>query len=181
MTTSQKPDRAALLVSATRRVIERAGIKGVTYRVVAKEANVALGSATYYFPTLEDLLSAAIRSSFEDDTLAARAWFKKARGDDPAAAIMQWFTAALSDRAALTAEYELYFAAMSMPELRHIAAEWHQAFADAIDLVVHDRERSFVVAAFLDACYMQAVLGAFTTPESLSPVEAGVRRLLRPN
>src|SRR5690606_12519006 len=52
--------RRRRLLDATMRVIERAGVAAVSQRVVAQEAAVPPSAVTYYFPTVDDLLVAAL-------------------------------------------------------------------------------------------------------------------------
>ncbi|NEB66137.1 TetR family transcriptional regulator, partial [Streptomyces fulvissimus] len=51
------------LLDATVRVIERDGVTGVTHRAVAAEAGVTKSVASYHYPAVDDLLTAALRDS----------------------------------------------------------------------------------------------------------------------
>ena len=53
--------RRSELLAATLTVIERDGVAGVSHRAVAAVADVSVASITYHFPTLDDLLVAALR------------------------------------------------------------------------------------------------------------------------
>lgn len=53
------------LVAAARRLIAKHGLVGVTHRSVAEEAAVSLSATTYYFKSLDDLLSEAYRAQAE--------------------------------------------------------------------------------------------------------------------
>src|SRR5262249_7375273 len=57
-TTSKKRDE---LLDAVERLMVREGYAAVTYRAVAAKAGVTAGLVQYYFPTLDDLFTAAIR------------------------------------------------------------------------------------------------------------------------
>lgn len=47
------------ILEATLAVITRDGMRGVRHRAVAQEAGVALGSTTYYFKSIDDLIASA--------------------------------------------------------------------------------------------------------------------------
>ncbi|TQV81143.1 TetR family transcriptional regulator [Exilibacterium tricleocarpae] len=72
------------IINAALRIVTRDGMRGVRHRAVAQEAGVPLGSTTYYFKSIDDLISTAfeywrekadsIRSSFAQELggIAAR-------------------------------------------------------------------------------------------------------------
>ena len=68
------PDRRQRIIDAAIRVVGAKGIAGLSHRTVAAEADVPLGSTTYHFKTLDDLMVAALRQANEDfaKTVAAR-------------------------------------------------------------------------------------------------------------
>lgn len=53
------PERRVRILSATLEVIGSEGVHAVSYRRVAAQAGVPLGSMTYYFPDLDGLIVAA--------------------------------------------------------------------------------------------------------------------------
>lgn len=55
------------LLDCVERLMATRGYAGVTYRAVAAEAGVTAGLVQYYFPTLDDLLVAAIRRRSEEN------------------------------------------------------------------------------------------------------------------
>lgn len=57
------PGRRSRIVEAALDVIKADGISAVSYRGVAARAEVPLGSMTYYFPTLDGLILAALDST----------------------------------------------------------------------------------------------------------------------
>ncbi|MYX24216.1 TetR family transcriptional regulator, partial [Streptomyces sp. SID8380] len=60
------PDRRQRIIDAAIRVVGRSGIAGLSHRSAAAEADVPLGSTTYHFATLDDLLVAALRQVNEN-------------------------------------------------------------------------------------------------------------------
>ena len=57
------PGRRARILQATLEVITADGVAGASYRGIAAHAGVPLGSMTYYFPSLEGLIVAALDST----------------------------------------------------------------------------------------------------------------------
>src|SRR5690349_24946758 len=59
------PERRQRIIDAAIRVVGERGIAGLSHRAVAAAADVPLGSTTYHFATLDDLLVAALRQCNE--------------------------------------------------------------------------------------------------------------------
>ena len=59
------PERRQRIIDAAIRVVGDRGIAGLSHRTVAAEADVPLGSTTYHFKTLDDLMVAALRQANE--------------------------------------------------------------------------------------------------------------------
>ena len=118
--------RAAIAVVADR------GLEGLTHRAVAAAADVPLGSTTYHFATLDDLLEAALTLAADDNIARVRAWADALPpGAELAAGITDLIvTGAGEDRRATVVEYELYIAALHRPHLRRLGAAWDDALAD---------------------------------------------------
>lgn len=57
------PGRKSRILQATLEVIRDEGVRATSYRRIAAQAEVPLGSVTYYFPTLEGLIVSAIDST----------------------------------------------------------------------------------------------------------------------
>ncbi|GFN03069.1 hypothetical protein Smic_16250 [Streptomyces microflavus] len=66
------PERRTRIIDAALRVIAADGIAGLSHRTVAAEADVPLGSTTYHFGSLDELLTAALRRSNENFAQALR-------------------------------------------------------------------------------------------------------------
>lgn len=60
------PERRDRIIDAAIRVVGSKGIAGLSHRSVAAEADVPLGSTTYHFASLDELLIAALRRSNEN-------------------------------------------------------------------------------------------------------------------
>lgn len=59
------PDRRQRITDAAIRVVGEKGLAGLSHRSVAAEADVPLGSTTYHFKTLDELMVAALRQANE--------------------------------------------------------------------------------------------------------------------
>lgn len=59
------PERRQRIIDAAIRVVAAKGIGGLSHRSAAAEADVPLGSTTYHFKTLDELMVAALRQTNE--------------------------------------------------------------------------------------------------------------------
>lgn len=128
------PDRRQRIVDAAIRVVGAKGIAGLSHRSAAAEADVPLGSTTYHFKSLDDLLVAALRQTNEG---FARAVAESRALADPDADLAEALARLLgefltADRGRAELEYELYLEALRRPALRPVAAQWCEAVAGAL-------------------------------------------------
>jgi DNA-binding transcriptional regulator YbjK len=161
--------RRRLLLDATVALVGRAGTAAVTQRAVAAEAGVAPSAVLYYFPTVDDLLVAALVDVNDRWVGALR--------DLPAGR-----TAALDALAALVeagpaghaglAEYELYLLAARRPELHAELDRWWRALDDLAARLAPARSAAF--SAALDGLFLRASTGA--GPEDVRAVLAQLTR-----
>ncbi|MET8726138.1 TetR family transcriptional regulator [Streptomyces parvus] len=168
------PDRRTRIIDAALTVIAADGIAGLSHRTVAAEADVPLGSTTYHFASLDELLVAALRRCNENFVQALRSsgLFAEegdagpgegdagqgAEGADLAEELTRlldrWFA---GERGAIELEYELYLAALRRPALRPVAAEWT---AEAVALLSRrtDPETARALVALMDGVCLQVLL-----------------------
>ncbi|MFE9683801.1 TetR/AcrR family transcriptional regulator [Streptomyces sp. NPDC006285] len=128
------PGRRQRIIDAAIRVVAAKGIDGLSHRSVAAEADVPLGSTTYHFRTLDELLVAALRQATDGfaRSVAARTAPADPGADlaaDLAALGSDWLA---GDRTGVEVEYELYLAALRRPALRPVADEWGRDFAELL-------------------------------------------------
>ncbi|HWD05246.1 MAG TPA: TetR family transcriptional regulator [Amycolatopsis sp.] len=123
------PERRDRIAKAAIEVVAERGIEGLTHRAVAAAAGVPLGSTTYHFATLDDLLEVALHEAAANNVRELREW---ERGLEPDAD----FAAALADLVMgyidelyphTVVEYDLYVAALHRPRLRPASAAWDDA------------------------------------------------------
>ncbi|MFE5794569.1 TetR/AcrR family transcriptional regulator [Streptomyces sp. NPDC056503] len=151
------PERRARLVDAALRVVRRDGIGGLSHRTVAAEADVPLGSTTYHFSSLDELLVAALReldAGFADGLRTGAAL----AGDDLAGGLArllgEWLGA---ERSQVELAYELYLAALRRPALRPVAAEWTEEVVTALAPRT-GRGTARALAALMDGIGLQVLL-----------------------
>ncbi|MEO3977085.1 TetR family transcriptional regulator [Streptomyces sp. CAU 1734] len=153
------PGRRERIIDAALRVIGRDGIGGLSHRTVAAEADVPLGSTTYHFASLDELLTAALRRTNANFVSAVReATGLTAPGADLAAGVARlmgdWMAAG---RAGAELEYELYLAALRRPVLRPVVAEWTR---DVVEMLTRhtDPVTARALVAVMDGISLQVLL-----------------------
>ncbi|MER7011826.1 TetR family transcriptional regulator [Saccharopolyspora sp. NPDC000359] len=126
------PARPERIARAAIAVVAERGVDKLTHRAVAAEAGVPLGSTTYYFASLDDLLASALRQAAADDVAHLRRWAEGlADNGDLAAALTDLVLHYLGPARSQTAvEHELYVAALHKPALRRVSQEWDSAMAE---------------------------------------------------
>ncbi|QOV39141.1 TetR family transcriptional regulator [Streptomyces ferrugineus] len=153
------PERRQRIIDAAIRVVGAKGIAGLSHRTVAAEADVPLGSTTYHFKTLDDLLVAALRQANEG---FAKVLISRGGLEDPqtdlATELAGWMSEWLAgDRTGVELECELYLAALRRPALRPVAAEWAQDLAERLSRRT-DPVTARALVAVLDGICLQVLL-----------------------
>jgi DNA-binding transcriptional regulator YbjK len=153
------PDRRQRIIDAAIRVVGEKGLAGLSHRTVAAEADVPLGSTTYHFATLDDLMVAALRQVNEGfaELLAARGSLTDRRADlaaELAALMGEWLA---GDRTGVELEYELYLAALRRPPLRPVATECARILADLLTPRT-DPATARALVALVDGICLQVLL-----------------------
>ncbi|MFF5774614.1 TetR/AcrR family transcriptional regulator [Streptomyces californicus] len=187
------PHRRTRIIDAALSVIAADGIAGLSHRTVAAEADVPLGSTTYHFGSLDELLVAAlrrcnenfVRTLRESEALAVGGEAEKGArttgsagsaglADELTRLLGQWFA---GERGAIELEYELYLAALRRPALRPVAAEWTE---EAVELLSRrtDPGTARALVALMDGVCLQVLLAGGTfdaayTREMLARIVAG--------
>ncbi|HEX2133916.1 MAG TPA: TetR family transcriptional regulator [Actinophytocola sp.] len=166
-------------MTAALAAIAEVGVGQVTHRMIATRANVPLGSTTYYFPTLDDLVVAALRRATEEARAHLEAWAEELSvSRDLPATFVELVTGCLADREQALLEYELYLAAARAPELRPVAALWLDGLRGICARVAGGPERGFALAALVDGMLLQALVTG--GPLDADGLRAGVAGLVSP-
>jgi AcrR family transcriptional regulator len=110
--------RRAELISATRRVAGRSGIRGTNVRAVAAEASVSAGSVLYYFPSFDELMYATVEGVLEE--MYERRRTIAERETDPAKRLVSLIVAGVPDEISdhLRMAYESIPLLREQPEYR---------------------------------------------------------------
>jgi DNA-binding transcriptional regulator YbjK len=153
------PDRRQRIIDAAIRVVGHKGLAGLSHRSVAAEADVPLGSTTYHFTTLDELMVAALRQASEGfaKVVAAHGGLSDPR-TDLAEELAGWMGEWLAgDRTGVELEYELYLAALRRPALRPVAAEWADELARLLSGRT-DPVTARALVALMDGICLQVLL-----------------------
>ncbi|MFD7705990.1 TetR/AcrR family transcriptional regulator [Streptomyces sp. NPDC059785] len=120
------PQRRARIIAATLDLIAEEGVAGVSHRKIAARAGVPLGSMTYHFDGMEQLLREAF-GQFTDHIVAVfEAHLSAAADGDEARAAVVELVHVLSDgpQRDLVLTQELYTLAARQPDYRELTHEW---------------------------------------------------------
>jgi DNA-binding transcriptional regulator YbjK len=172
------PGRRDRLIDAAVTVIAEHGVAGATHREIARAADVPLGSMTYHFSSLDEILAEAftrhaesVASVFDERLGAAR--------DRSAAieAVVELVCAdLLGSERDLVLSVELYVAAARKPALRAVTQAWMGRSRRAL-------ERHFdpTTARELDALIEGLVLHSALSTDPMTPEQLrhAIERLLR--
>lgn len=131
------PGRRERLVDTALSIMLTKGVQGVSHRAVAVEANVPLGSTTYYFRDLDALLMASIERLTQRRRMEMEAWSADiASLDALITGLAELIITRLTrDRQETMLSYELYFLALRRPAFR--------CYSEASTQVLHDTIRRF--------------------------------------
>jgi DNA-binding transcriptional regulator YbjK len=153
------PERRQRIIDAAIRVVGEKGVGGLSHRSAAAEADVPLGSTTYHFKTLDELLLAALEQANEGfaKVVASRGGFQDPRVDlagEIAAVLGMWLG---QERTGIELEYELYLAALRRPALRPVAACWCDGLA-GVFAERTDPATARALVALMDGICLQVLL-----------------------
>jgi DNA-binding transcriptional regulator YbjK len=169
------PGRRDRLIDAALTVIAERGVAGTTHREIARVADVPLGSMTYHFTSLDEVLAEAFGRHADsiarvfDERLAAAA-----DRDAAVAAVVTLVSEDLLGSGHPTAE--LYVAAARNPALKAVTQAWMRRSRQAL-------ERHFdpTTARELDALIEGLVLHSAlsTEPMTAGEIRHAIERYLR--
>lgn len=171
------PGRRQRIIDAAIAVVGARGIAGLSHRSVAAAADVPLGSTTYHFATLDELLIAALRQVNGEWLADFARWVE---GLDPAVPltdeVARFVEETLTgDRSRMELEYELYLAALRREAVRPIAAECLDEMVRLLGRRIGDERTARAVVAFADGLLLQHLLtGAPFEPAVVRDGLAGV-------
>lgn len=130
---AERPDRRALILDATVRILVSDGLAAVTHRAIAREADVPLAATTYYFRSKDELVIEAVAILVEAEVArvaegAAELGERVGSPRETAGALSEALFPDGDAAGALLAKFEVYLEAARRPGLRSTAAQWRGAF-----------------------------------------------------
>jgi TetR/AcrR family transcriptional regulator, regulator of biofilm formation and stress response len=169
------PERKTRIVDAAVEVIAEHGVAGTTHRRIAAAADVPLGSLTYHFDGLEDLLAHAFRRHAERMSQAYAAHFAEVRTRaqfvDAVTDLIHGLAGA--DPRDWAVAYELYLAALRDPALRTVTESWMRTSRAVLERFV-DPTTARGVDALIEGIVMHRTLsttGGATRAETHSIID----------
>ena len=177
-TRRHEPDRRERLIDVALDVIAEHGVAGTTHRKVAEAAGVPLGSMTYHFNGIDDLLAVAFTKlanmtadGFEDALAAAGT---KEQACEAVVTLITGDLLGARRNALLT--YELYALAARRPDLRRVTDAWMARSRAA--LARHfDDNTTVMLDALIEGLSIHRVLAI--SPLSEATVREAVHRMVR--
>jgi DNA-binding transcriptional regulator YbjK len=170
-------ERRRAIAEAVIAVIGQHGAGGVTHRRVAEAAGVPLGSTTYYFATLSDLLVAGMTLAMERNAAAMRALTDDLATGRPLARVLaeRAVELATDHRDLYLAECELYLVAAREPALRADARAFTTTMAEVIrPWVVSDAAAVSVVFIYEGLLFEALLADQPPTTDEIYPLLAPV-------
>ena len=171
------PDRRDRVVDAALDVIADHGLAGLTARRVATAADVPLGSVSYHFDGLADLVREAFTRHAQSMAVVFRAHFSPVpdRAAMLEAAVDFVHGEAGVARRDWVVAYELYLAALREPALREITEDWMQGSRAVLQRVL-DADTARALDGVMEGLTMHAIFS--TTPPSPEKTRAVLARVL---
>jgi len=153
------PDRKTRIVEAAVEVIAEHGVAGTTHRRIAAVADVPLGSLTYHFAGLDDLLAQAFRRHAERMSRDYEAHFA---GVSTRTGFIDAVTDLIhglsdDDPRDWAVAYELYLAALRDPALRSVTELWMRSSRRVLERFV-DPTTARGVDALIEGIVMHKTL-----------------------
>jgi DNA-binding transcriptional regulator YbjK len=140
MATRRGRARAAEIAAATADLLTEQGPHTITHRAVAARAGVPLGSLTYYFSSLEDLLAGGAQVLVDRQLLVAEDVVAGIRGPVPdARPVAGYVVAVLLDRdddRGVLAYYDQLLAAGRYPRMQRVLRDLRPVLLGLVDQVL---------------------------------------------
>ncbi|MGO2540231.1 MAG: TetR/AcrR family transcriptional regulator [Specibacter sp.] len=171
------PDRRGSISDAALDVIAEHGVAGATYRKIAAAAGVPLGSLTYHFESLDEILQEAftkLANHTADGFEAAMA--EAGNAAQARAAVVRLITGELlNDPRNMVLSYELYALAVRRPELRQVTDAWMARSRAAVGRFF-DPATTIMLDALIEGLTMHRALSLAPMPRRT--VEEAVNRIV---
>lgn len=142
------PDRRQRIARAAVDVLHRDGVLALNHRAVAEEADVPLGSTTYHFRGLDDLLTAALERISDEEIRIIDEW-QAARDldEDLIGALVELLLLYCNQRRAMSIlEYEIHVLAYRRPIMRELSRRWDRALNGILSRYMSSTDADLVIA-----------------------------------
>lgn len=167
------------IIDATIDVLAESGLYAVTHRVVAGRAGASLGSTTYHFKSLDDLIVAALDRSAERYAQYLDSWVATHRGKPTDTLLHEVALSVYNQstgefRAQAVASQQLYSAAFTRPALR-LAARRSFSTTVAVMQALFGAQAAAVMTPLLVGITTEILLDEKSyNPESIRVILAAV-------
>lgn len=173
------PQRRERILDAAIAVIAEHGLSGTTHRLIARAADVPLGSLTYHFSSLDELCSQAFTRLADRLSQAYAAHFEGVRSLD---GLVEAVTDLVHGNAGADAgewavSYELYLAALRDPALRTVTEQWMRTSRNVLERFV-DAKTARGLDALIEGLVMHRMLSTAPFPRAVT--RAAVARAIQP-
>ena len=170
---SRSEATAMALVEAALQIIRESGVKSVTHRKVCSYAGVALGSSTYHYENLDNLILDAFAHYVERVSVRYEKQFEGATSDDDLIeAILTLVNAMTTDMGNAILEWELLAEAGRQDAYRELGHKWSSRARGAVERYVSPK-----VAHMLETIWDGSTVHRVLNGTELDDV--GLRELLR--
>ncbi|QUR66793.1 TetR/AcrR family transcriptional regulator [Mycobacterium spongiae] len=167
--------RRQAIVEAAGRVIARHGLPKLTHRRVAAEADVPVGSTTYYFRDLDALRDAALGDAATATTRYLAQWRHELdEATDLPTTLARSTADYLADRERNRTLNELYCAATYRPELQRLARLWPEGLVALLEPRIGPRAAA-AVTVYLDGAMLHSLITG--TPLGTDALADAIARL----
>ncbi len=174
---SDRPPGYWALLRSVPRVVARVGLRGLTYRAVAKDAGVTYGLISYYFGSRDALIEAATRLASEEAIAQSKVGPSSDKVQDFAAGVSKLLA---EDPEAQAFQYELVCEARRSKALLPAVEKMYENYVAAVSAsldklgVEHDEALARVIFAALDGIVLQRLVhdDEKMTDESIEALQA---------
>jgi TetR/AcrR family transcriptional regulator, regulator of biofilm formation and stress response len=171
--TPNDPDRRERILAATIATLEEAGIGGVTARSVAARAGVPVGSVSYHFASVRELLLESSKRVVETRVAALASWSQTVTPPTLFDRLAELVHEQITDGRALTViAYELYILGLRDDEFGALSRSVIDALRSTLAPLCGDAEADSL-AATADGLQLAAIV------QNPPPTVAAISRALR--
>jgi DNA-binding transcriptional regulator YbjK len=161
------------LIEAALQIIRESGVKTVTHRKVCSYAGVALGSSTYHYENLDNLIQDAFTHYVTTTSARWEDHFAHATCDDDLIeAVLTLVNAMTDDMGTAILEWELFAEAGRQPAYQELGHEWSRRAREAVERYVSPKT-AHMLETIWDGSTVQRVLNGKAWTDDM------IRELLR--